>query len=181
MPKVRQNNTPASRRALQFCGPLTIRPMGLDILGPFPLARVQKKFLIVACEYFTKWVEAEAVAAITQKSVEKFLWKNVICRFGVPQRIIIDNGPQLKGDKISQFCSNLHITMNPSLVCHPQINGQVESANKNILNSLKKRLDDAKGLWVEELPSTLWAIRTTAHSRTRDTPFNLAFGTDVIL
>ena len=57
----------------------------------------------------------------------------------------------------------------------------MESINKNILNSLKKRLDDAKGLWVEELPSTLWAIRTTAHSETRDTPFNLVFGTDVVI
>ena len=110
---------------------------GLDILGPFPLAKAQKKFLIVACEYFTKWIEVEAVAAITQKSVKKFLWENVICRFGIPQRIIIDNGPQLKGDKISQFCSNLHISMNPSSICHPQTNGQVESANKNILNSLR--------------------------------------------
>ena len=71
--------------------------------------------------------------------------------------------------------------MNPSSVCHPQTNGQVELANKNILNSLKKRLDDAKGLWVEELPSTLWAIRTTAHSGTRDTPFNLTFGTDAVI
>ena len=71
--------------------------------------------------------------------------------------------------------------MNPSSVCHSQTNGQVESANKNILNSLKKRLDDAKGLWVEELPSTLWAIRTTAHSGTRDTPFNLVFGTDAVI
>ena len=126
-------------------------------------------------------MEAEAIAAITQKSVEIFLWENIICRFDIPQRVIIDNGPQLKDDKISQFCSNLHITMNPSSVCHPQTNGQVESANKNILNSLKKRLDDAKGLWVEELPSTLWAIRTTAHSGTRDTPFNPAFGTDAVI
>ena len=96
---------------------------------------------------------AEAIAG-----VEKFLWENIICRFSISQRIIIDNGPQLKGDKILQFCSNLHITMNPSSVCHLQSNGQVESANKNILNSLKKRVDDAKGLWVEELSSTLWAI-----------------------
>ena len=71
--------------------------------------------------------------------------------------------------------------MNPSSVCHPQTNGQVELANKNILNFLKKRLDDAKGLWVEELPSTLWAIRTTAYSGTRDTPFNLAFGIDAVI
>ena len=51
---------------------------GLDILGPFQLAKAQKKFLIIACEYFTKWVEVKAVAIITQKSVEKFLWENVI-------------------------------------------------------------------------------------------------------
>ena len=71
--------------------------------------------------------------------------------------------------------------MSPFSVCHPQTNGQVESSNKNILESLKKRLDDAKGLWVEELPSTLWAIRTTGHSRTSDTPFNMAFGSDAVI
>ena len=71
--------------------------------------------------------------------------------------------------------------MNHSSVHHPQTNGQVESSNKNILESLKKRLDDAKGLWVEELPNTLWAIRTTAHSGTRDTPFNLTFGADAVI
>ena len=71
--------------------------------------------------------------------------------------------------------------MNPSSVCHPQTNGQVESSNKNILESLKKWLDDAKGLWVEELPSTLWAIRTITYSGTKDTPFNLAFGADAVI
>ena len=154
---------------------------GLDILGPFPIAKAQKKFVIVACEYFTKWPEAEAVATITQRSIEKFLWENIICRFGIPHRIIVDNGPQLKGDHLRQFCENLHITLSPTSVAHPQSNGQTEATNKNILNSIKKRLDDAKGLWVEELPSTLWALRTTIHSGTRDTPFNLAFGMDAVI
>ena len=71
--------------------------------------------------------------------------------------------------------------MSPSFVCHPQTNGQVESANKNILESLKKRLDDAKGLWVEELLNTLWVIKTTTHSGIRDTPFNLAFGSNAVI
>ena len=74
---------------------------GLDIFGPFPLTKVQKKFLIVTCEYFIKLVEVEAVVTIIQKNVEKFLWENIICRFGFLNRIIIDNGPQLKGDKIA--------------------------------------------------------------------------------
>ena len=76
-----------------FVAPWPFAQWGLDILGPFPLAKAQKKFLIVSYEYFTKWVEAEVVAAITQKNVEIFLWKNIICRFGILQRIIIDNGP----------------------------------------------------------------------------------------
>ena len=61
-----------------FVAPWPFAQWGLNILGPFPLAKAQKKFLIVACEYFTKWAEAEAVATITQKDVEKFLWKNII-------------------------------------------------------------------------------------------------------
>ena len=140
MSKVCQNNSPTHQspeHLSSLMAPWLFAQWGLDILGPFPLAKAQKKFLIVACEYFTKWVEAEAVAAITQKSVEKFLWENIICRFSIPQRIIIDNGPQLKGDKITQFCSNLHITMNLFSVHHPQTNGQVESSNINILESLK--------------------------------------------
>ena len=58
---------------------------------------------------------------------------------------------------------------------------QVKSANKNILESLKKRLDDAKGLWIEELPTTILEIKTTMHSRTRDTTFNLAFGSNTVI
>ena len=87
----------------------------------------------------------------------------------------------MKRDKIAQFCSNLHIAISPSSVYHPHINGQVELANKNILESLKKRLDNAKGLWVEELLSSFWVIKTTMHSGIKDTPFNLAFGSDAII
>ena len=75
----------------------------------------------------------------------------------------------------------MHITLSPSSVRYPQTNGQVESANNNILKSLKKRLNDSKGLWVEELPSTLWTIRIIVHSETSDTLFNLKFGSDAII
>ena len=61
-------------------------------MGPFPLNKAQKKFIKMACEYFTKWMEVEAVASITQKNAEKILWENITCRFGVPFKIIIDNG-----------------------------------------------------------------------------------------
>ena len=64
---------------------------GIDILGPFPLAIRQRKYLIVAIEYFTKWIEGEPVAQITAHKVQHFVWKNIVCRFGVPRRLVSDN------------------------------------------------------------------------------------------
>ena len=65
---------------------------GFDIIGPFSLGKKQLRFLIVAINYFTKWVEAEAVTMITEAKVTSIVWKNIICRFGVPRVIISDNG-----------------------------------------------------------------------------------------
>ncbi|XP_020230738.1 uncharacterized protein LOC109811395 [Cajanus cajan] len=67
---------------------------GMDILGPFPIAKGQDKFLLVAIDYFTKWIEAEPLATITVNNVQKFMWKNVITHFGFPQAIVTDNGLQ---------------------------------------------------------------------------------------
>ena len=66
----------------------------MDIVRPLPATPAQKKFLLVTTDYFSKWVEAEAYASIKDKDVTKFVWKNIICHFGIPQTIIADNGPQ---------------------------------------------------------------------------------------
>ena len=65
---------------------------GIDIVGPLPLGKGQVKFLLDAIDYFTKWVEAEALATITMARIHNFVWKNIICRFGIPLRIISNNG-----------------------------------------------------------------------------------------
>nr|KYP37170.1 Pol polyprotein [Cajanus cajan] len=64
----------------------------MDILGPFPLAKGQLKFLLVAIDYFTKWIEACPLAKITTENVQKFTWRNIICRFGIPHTLVTDNG-----------------------------------------------------------------------------------------
>ncbi len=61
-------------------------------MGPFPIGRHQLKFLVVAIDYFTKWVEAEPLATITEKNMQRFVWKAVICRFGIPRVLVCDNG-----------------------------------------------------------------------------------------
>nr|CAN76815.1 hypothetical protein VITISV_044116 [Vitis vinifera] len=82
---------------------------GMDIVGPLPAAPAQKKFLLVATDYFNKWVEAEAYASIKDKDVTKFVWNNIVCRFGIPQIIIADNGPQFDSIAFRNFCSELNI------------------------------------------------------------------------
>ena len=65
---------------------------GIDLVGEFPRATRQRRWLIVAVEYFTKWVEAEALSTITSSAVQNFIWKNIVCRFGLPHAMISDNG-----------------------------------------------------------------------------------------
>ena len=71
---------------------------GFDIMGPFPIAIRQLKFLVVDIDYFTKWVEAETLAIITKKNVRNFVWRNIICRYGIPRVLILDNGKQFNND-----------------------------------------------------------------------------------
>ncbi|KAL0457986.1 UNVERIFIED_CONTAM: hypothetical protein Slati_0425800 [Sesamum latifolium] len=71
-----------SLRALS--SPCHFSQLGIDIVGPFPVAARQRKFLLVAVDYFSKWIQAEPLARITENEVIKFLWKNIICRYGLP-------------------------------------------------------------------------------------------------
>ena len=72
--------------------PIPFAMWGMDILGPFPMATAQRKFLIVAIDYFTKWIEAKPLAKITTKQVAQFLWENIMCRYGIPRILVTDNG-----------------------------------------------------------------------------------------
>ncbi|XP_020203942.1 uncharacterized protein LOC109789410 [Cajanus cajan] len=154
---------------------------GMDILRPFPMAKGQCKFLLVAVDYFNKWIEAEPLATITTHNLQKILWKHVITRFGIPHAIVTDNGLQFTDQKLNKFLQDLGVKHRFTSVEHPQSNGQAEAANKVILSELKKRLGAAKGAWAEELSEVLWAYRCTPQSTTRETPFRLTYGTDAMI
>ena len=121
-------------------------------------------------------VAAEALANIRDVNVKKFVWKNLITRFGVPNSLISDNGLQFNSRAFLEFCSDLSIKNRYSTPAYTQNNGQAEAVNKTILNGLKKRLDGAKGRWAEELSNMLWAYRTTPRRSTGETPFSLMYG-----
>ena len=99
---------------------------GIDIMGPFPLGKKQLRFLIVAIDYFTKWVEAEPVTMITEAKVISFVWKNIICRFRVPHVIILDNGKQFDNLKFQKYCQGIGVKNHYSSLRHPQANNQTK-------------------------------------------------------
>ncbi|GJX43774.1 reverse transcriptase domain-containing protein [Tanacetum coccineum] len=120
---------------------------GIDIAGPFPEGSGKVKFLIVVMDYFTKWIEAKVVAAITGNQVKKFVWDNILCRFGLPGEIISDSDNPFK-----DRCDKLNITQRFASVKHPQSNGLVERANRSLGKGIKARLGEGNKNWVEELP-----------------------------
>ncbi|XP_042396690.1 uncharacterized protein LOC121986819 [Zingiber officinale] len=81
----------------------------MDIVGPFPMTISQRKFLLVEVDYFLKWVEAEPLARIIEHMVSKFIWHNIICQFGIPRRLVPDNGRQFVGRKLKKWCEDYGI------------------------------------------------------------------------
>jgi hypothetical protein len=117
---------------------------GVDIVGPLPRGKGGVRFAVVAVDYFTKWVEVEPLVNITAKSIERFLWKNIVCRYGVSHAFITDNGKQFDCEPFRKWCNELHIRNYFSSPGHPQANGQVEATNKTIFKILKKKLGTGK-------------------------------------
>uniref|UniRef100_A0A2N9HX21 Uncharacterized protein n=1 Tax=Fagus sylvatica TaxID=28930 RepID=A0A2N9HX21_FAGSY len=101
--------------------------------------------------------------------------------FGIPKTIIFDNGTQFTSKPFMKYCSELGIRNVYSSPTYPQSNGQAEASNKTVLDGIKKRLEDAKGRWVEELPNVLWTFRTTPRRSMGETPFSLAYGSEAVI
>jgi len=101
--------------------PWSFHIWGIDILGPFPLAMRQMKYLVVAIEYFTKWIEVELVAQITTHKVQHFVWKNIVCRFGVPKWLVSDNGTQFASQQLGKLYTELEIKLVFTSVMLPRL------------------------------------------------------------
>ena len=113
--------------------------------------------------------------------VKKFVWKNIVTRFRIPHSLISNNGLQFDNKSFRRYCCELGITNRYSIPTYLQGNGQTETVNKVIVSGLKKRLDNAKGRWVKELPHVLWAYRTTSRRSTGETPFSMSNGVEAVI
>ncbi|XP_021991704.1 uncharacterized protein LOC110888488 [Helianthus annuus] len=136
-----QRNAPKTLRPKNDSIPVSIawpfQQWGIDMVGPFPEAPGAMKFIIVAVDYFTKWVEAKALASTTAMMVRMFIWEHIICSFGLPLNIVTDNGTNFASEDLQKWMKEINIEHTFSSVAHPQGNGQVESVNKSIVEGIK--------------------------------------------
>ncbi|XP_050878259.1 uncharacterized protein LOC127082076, partial [Lathyrus oleraceus] len=126
---------------------------GIDMIGAIePKASNGHRFILVAIDYFTKWVEAASYANVTKQVVARFLKKEIICRYGIPSRIITDNGTNLNNKTMKELCESFKIEHHNSSPYRPKMNGAVEAANKNIKKILVYGMEAVLPIEVE-IPS----------------------------
>ncbi|GKA48069.1 reverse transcriptase domain-containing protein [Tanacetum coccineum] len=160
---------------------MAILQVGIDISGPFPEAQGKVKFFIVAIDYFTKWIEAIPAATITGNQIKKFIWDNIVCRFGLPEEIVSANEKQFRDNPFKDWCDKLNIKQRFTSVKHPQTNSLVEKVNRSLGEVIKARLDEGRKNWIKEVPHLLWAHRIMIKTSNEDTPFSLTYGTEAII
>jgi ribonuclease HI/transposase InsO family protein len=154
---------------------------GMDIVGPLPTAQGNFKFVVVAVEFFTKWIEVRPLTTITSATIRKFFWWQIICRFGVPRELAIDNGKQFDCQDFREYCRSIGTKLCFASVYHPQSNGAVERANGQIFSAIKKCLfEQKKGKWVDELLRAIWSHNTTESRTTKFTLFRLLYGAEAM-
>ena len=112
-----------AERLTMITSPWPFAQWGIDIISPLPQGKGHVKFLLIAIDYFIKWVEAEALATITKARIRSFVWKNIICKFGIPRTIISNNGQQFDNQGLRDFHLGLGIKNQFSSPGHPQVNG----------------------------------------------------------
>jgi IS30 family transposase len=117
---------------------LVVANVGPRFARPLPPAQENLKCVVVAVEYFSKWIEVKTLATITSVTVQKFLWQNIVCRFGVPKAITVDNGTQFDVEAFKEFCEQIGTKIHFASVRHPESNGLVERANDIIMTRIMK-------------------------------------------
>ncbi|XP_071687617.1 uncharacterized protein [Rutidosis leptorrhynchoides] len=85
-------------------------------------------------------VEAKPLKTISGKQIQNFVWENIVCRFGIPNEIVSENGTQFESNPFSDWCQELNIKQTFTSVVHPQANGQCEVTNRDIVLAIKARL-----------------------------------------
>ena len=161
--------------------PWPLSMWGMDVIGHItPKASNGHRFIFVVIDYFTKWVEVASYASVTKSVVARFIKREIICRYGLPKKIISNNGLNLNNDMVAEVCTRFKIKHHNSVPYRPKMNGAVEAANKNVKKIIAKATETYKD-WHEKLSFALHAYRTGVRTFTGATPYSLVYGMEAVL
>ncbi|GJZ68174.1 reverse transcriptase domain-containing protein [Tanacetum coccineum] len=144
---------------------------GIDFMGPFPSSR-GNKYILIAVDYLSKWVEAKALPANDARVVVKFL-KSLFVRFRTPRAIISDRGTYFCNDQFAKVMSKYGVTHRLATSYHPQMRGQVEVSNRGLKRILERTVGENCALWSGKLDEALWAFCTAFKTPIGCTPYKL--------
>ncbi|WJZ84729.1 hypothetical protein VitviT2T_004322 [Vitis vinifera] len=169
--------SPLELHALTSPWPFSV--WGIDIIGKIsPKSSNGHEFILVAIDYFTKWVEAASYTRLTSIRVASFIKSHIIYRYRVSHELISDRGVHFRAE-VDTLLQRYGIQHHTSFAYRSQTNGVVEAANKNIKKILQKMVETSRD-WSENLHFALWAYRTSFRTSTRATPYSLVYGMEAV-
>ncbi len=153
---------------------------GLDLIGPINPPSNGCIWILVAMEYFTKWVKAIPLKKAIGAAVANFIKEQIVCRFGIPHRIISNNGTPFINKNVRRMVEQYGIKHRRSTPYYTQGNGQAEATNRVLLRILSKMVFEHNGGWSMHLLDTLWSYRNSIKTTTCFSPFCLVYGTEAM-
>nr|GEY35311.1 reverse transcriptase domain-containing protein [Tanacetum cinerariifolium] len=147
---------------------------GIDFMGPFMSSR-GNKYILVAIDYLSKWVEEKVLPTNDARVVCKFL-KSLFARFGTPRAIISDCGTHFCNDQFAKVMLKYGVTHRLATAYHPQTSGQVEVSNRGLKRILERTVGENRTYWSDKLDDALWAFHTAFKTPIGCTPYKYVYG-----
>jgi transposase InsO family protein len=139
------------------------------------------KFVLLATDYFTKWVEAIPLKKVTSENMVEFVKEHIIYRFLIPQTITTDQGTKFTSSEFRDFAESMGIKLLNSSPYYAQANGQGEASKKIMIKIIQKKIDQKPKRWHLMLNEALWAYQMPAHGATQTSPYELVYGHHAVL